>query len=60
MTGFARAQGEVVWLLDLGAAQREWPRAGYQAAAGEGLDGLELPLRDLAAKQLRRGNVSGT
>jgi uncharacterized protein (TIGR00255 family) len=61
MTGFARCQGEV------GAVSWTWELRSVNGRGLDiklrlpnGLDALELPLRDLAAKRLRRGNVSGT
>jgi uncharacterized protein (TIGR00255 family) len=60
MTGFARAQGE------LNAASFAWE---LRSVNGRGLDvklrlpsgfeALEFPLRELAGKSLKRGNVSG-
>ncbi len=61
MTGFARRQGEV------GAVSWSWELRSVNGRGLDiklrlpnGLDVLELPLRDLAAKRLKRGNVSGT
>jgi uncharacterized protein (TIGR00255 family) len=61
MTGFARAQGEVgvvSWIWELRSVNGRGLDIKLRLA--NGLDALELPLRDLATKQLRRGNVSGT
>ena len=59
MTGFARRQGEV------GAVSWTWELRSVNGRGLDiklrlpnGLDALELPLRDLAAKRLKRGNVS--
>src|SRR6202007_255951 len=61
MTGFARRQSEV------GAVSWAWELRSVNGRGLDiklrlpnGLDALELPLRDLAAKRLKRGNVSGT
>ncbi|HTJ91204.1 MAG TPA: YicC/YloC family endoribonuclease [Acidocella sp.] len=61
MTGFARRQGEV------GAVSWAWELRSVNGRGLDiklrlpnGLDALELPLRELAAKRLKRGNVSGT
>jgi uncharacterized protein (TIGR00255 family) len=61
MTGFARAQGES------GTASFVWELRSVNGRGLDvklrlpsGLDALELPLRDLAAKSFKRGNVSGT
>lgn len=61
MTGFARAQGEA------GTASFVWE---LRSVNGKGLDvklrlpsgleALEIPLRELAGKVFKRGNVSGT
>ena len=61
MTGFARAQGEVgavSWIWELRSVNGRGLDIKLRLA--NGLDALELPLRDLASKQLKRGNVSGT
>ncbi len=61
MTGFARAQGEVgavSWIWELRSVNGRGLDVKLRLA--NGLDALELPLRDLATKQLKRGNVSGT
>jgi uncharacterized protein (TIGR00255 family) len=61
MTGFARAQGES------GNASFIWELRSVNGRGLDvklrlpsGLDVLELPLRDLAAKAFKRGNISGT
>lgn len=61
MTGFARAQGES------GAAAFVWELRSVNGRGldvklrlANGLEALELPLRDLAAKTFKRGNISGT
>jgi uncharacterized protein (TIGR00255 family) len=61
MTGFARTQGEsggsaFIWEL------RSVNGRGLdiKLRLANGLEALELPLRDLAAKNFKRGNVSGT
>ena len=61
MTGFARAQGEtgpVSWSWELRSVNGKGLDIKLRLPAG--LDALELKLRDLAAKRLKRGNVSGT
>ena len=61
MTGFARRQGEVSavsWTWELRSVNGRG--LDIKLRLPSGLDGLELPLRDLAAKRLKRGNVSGT
>ena len=61
MTGFARAQGEsgsVSWIWELRSVNGRGLDIKLRLPGG--LDAMELPLRDLAAKRLRRGNVSGT
>jgi len=61
MTGFARAQGQagaVSWIWELRSVNGRGLDIKLRLA--QGLDALELPLRDLAAKRLKRGNVSGT
>jgi uncharacterized protein (TIGR00255 family) len=61
MTGFARAQGEVgavSWIWELRSVNGRGLDVKLRLA--NGLDVLELPLRDLATKPLKRGNVSGT
>ena len=61
MTGFARTQGEA------GSAAFIWELRSVNGRGLDiklrlpnGLEALELPLRDLAAKVFKRGNVSGT
>jgi uncharacterized protein (TIGR00255 family) len=61
MTGFARTQGEsgstsFIWEL------RSVNGRGLdiKLRLSSGLEALEMPLRDLAAKVFKRGNVSGT
>jgi uncharacterized protein (TIGR00255 family) len=65
MTGFARAQGEVIG--DLGAIGWIWELRSVNGRGldvklrlASGLDGLEPGLRDATTKLLKRGNVSGT
>jgi uncharacterized protein (TIGR00255 family) len=61
MTGFARAQGEagsVSWIWELRSVNGRGLDIKLRLPGG--LDAMELPLRDLAAKRLKRGNVSGT
>ncbi len=61
MTGFARAQGVcagTAWIWELRSVNARG--LDVRLRLGGGLDALELPLRDLAAKRLRRGTVSGT
>ena len=61
MTGFARRQGEVgavSWVWELRSVNGRG--LDIKLRLPNGLDALELPLRDLAAKRLKRGNVSGT
>jgi uncharacterized protein (TIGR00255 family) len=61
MTGFARAQGEVgaiSWVWELRSVNGRGLDIKLRLPGG--LDGLEIPLRDLAAKALKRGNVNGT
>jgi len=61
MTGFARAQGEAsgaAWVWELRSVNGKGLDLKLRLAPG--LDALEIPLRDLAAKLLKRGNVSGT
>ena len=61
MTGFARRQGEVdaiSWTWELRSVNGRG--LDIKLRLPNGLDVLELPLRDLAAKRLKRGNVSGT
>lgn len=61
MTGFARVQ------IECGANTLVWELRSVNGRGldvklrlPQGLEALELKLRDIAAKQLRRGNVSGT
>jgi uncharacterized protein (TIGR00255 family) len=61
MTGFARAQGES------GATAFIWELRSVNGRGLDiklrltgGLEALEFPLRDLAAKVFKRGNISGT
>jgi uncharacterized protein (TIGR00255 family) len=61
MTGFARTQGEA------GSAAFIWELRSVNGRGldiklrlANGLEALELPLRDLAAKTFKRGNISGT
>jgi uncharacterized protein (TIGR00255 family) len=65
MTGFARAQGEVIgelgtigWIWELRSVNGRGLDVKLRLASG--LDGLEPGLRDATAKLLKRGNVSGT
>jgi uncharacterized protein (TIGR00255 family) len=65
MTGFARAQGEVIgelgaigWIWELRSVNGRGLDVKLRLAPG--LDGLEPGLRDATTKLLRRGNVSGT
>jgi uncharacterized protein (TIGR00255 family) len=61
MTGFARAQGEigtVSWVWELRSVNGRGLDIKLRLPGG--LDALELLLRDLATKRLKRGNVSGT
>jgi len=65
MTGFARAQGEV--LAGLGAIPWAWELRSVNGRGLDvklrlagGLDALEPALREAAGKALKRGNVSGT
>ena len=50
--------GAVSWIWELRSVNGRGLDIKLRLA--NGLDALELPLRDLAAKQLKRGNVSGT
>jgi len=61
MTGFARAQGQA------GATSWAWELRSVNGRGLDvklrlpnGLETLEIPLRELTAKTLKRGNVSGT
>ncbi len=61
MTGFARAQGEsgaTAWVWELRSVNGRG--LDVKLRLPNGLDPLEFPLRDLVAKRLKRGNVSGT
>jgi uncharacterized protein (TIGR00255 family) len=61
MTGFSRAQGEVegiAWIWELRSVNGRG--LDIKLRMPSGMDALEAGLRDLAAKALRRGNVSGT
>jgi uncharacterized protein (TIGR00255 family) len=61
MTGFARAQGEagaVSWVWELRSVNGKGFDCKLRLPGG--LDGLEVPLRELAGKVLKRGNVTGT
>ena len=65
MTGFARAQGEVIgelgtigWVWELRSVNGRGLDVKLRLASG--LDGLEPGLRDATTKLLKRGNVSGT
>jgi uncharacterized protein (TIGR00255 family) len=65
MTGFARAQGEVIG--EIGAIAWIWELRSVNGRGLDlklrlpsGLDGLEPGLRDATTKLLKRGNVSGT
>jgi len=61
MTGFSRAQGQagpVSWVWELRSVNGRGLDIKLRLTGG--LDALELPLRELAAGKLRRGNVSGT
>jgi uncharacterized protein (TIGR00255 family) len=65
MTGFARTQGQVTgqggtvaWVWELRSVNGRGLDIKLRLPGG--LDALELPLKDLAAKALKRGNVSGT
>ena len=61
MTGFARSQGEAGgagWVWELRSVNGKGLDLKLRLAPG--LDALEIPLRDLASKVLKRGNVAGT
>ena len=61
MTGFARTQGEagaVSWTWELRSVNGRGLDIKFRLP--NGMDALDLPLRDLTAKPLKRGNVSGT
>ncbi len=61
MTGFSRTHGQagpVSWIWELRSVNGKGLDIKLRLPGG--LDALEIPLRDLAAKRLKRGNVSGT
>jgi len=61
MTGFSRAQGQtgsVAWVWELRSVNGRGLDIKLRLPGG--LDALEAPLRELAARRLKRGNVSGT
>ncbi|MFN3232649.1 MAG: YicC/YloC family endoribonuclease [Alphaproteobacteria bacterium] len=61
MTGFARAQGEwngAVWSWELRSVNGKGLDLRFRLPPG--MDALDAQIRKLAAKQLTRGNVSGT
>jgi uncharacterized protein (TIGR00255 family) len=61
MTGFARSQGEAggaAWVWELRSVNGKGLDLKLRLAPG--LDALELSLRDLTGKVIKRGNVSGT
>lgn len=61
MTGFARAQGEsgtTAYIWELRSVNGRG--LDIKLRLPSGLEALELPLRDLAAKSFKRGNISGT
>jgi uncharacterized protein (TIGR00255 family) len=61
MTGFARAQGEVVgtaWIWELRSVNGRGLDVKLRLPSG--LDALEPALREAVGKVLKRGNVSGT
>ena len=61
MTGFSRTHGHagpVSWIWELRSVNGKGLDIKLRLPGG--LDALEIPLRDLAAKRLKRGNVSGT
>ena len=61
MTGFARTQGEsgsTAFIWELRSVNGRG--LDIKLRLSNGLEALELPLRDLAAKAFKRGNVSGT
>ncbi|WP_291425835.1 YicC/YloC family endoribonuclease [Acidocella sp.] len=61
MTGFSRTHGQagpVSWIWELRSVNGKGLDIKLRLPGG--LDALEFPLRDLAAKRLKRGNVSGT
>ena len=61
MTGFARAQGQAgttSWAWELRSVNGRG--LDVKLRLPNGLETLEIPLRDLTAKTLKRGNVNGT
>lgn len=61
MTGFARAQGELrstAWVWELRSVNGRG--LDVKLRLPNGLEVLEFALRELVAKRLKRGNVSGT
>src|ERR1700757_3424582 len=61
MTGFARSQGTsgcTAYVWELRSVNGKG--LDIKLRLPNGLEALELPLRDLAAKVFKRGNVSGT
>ncbi len=61
MTGFSRTHGQagpVSWIWELRSVNGKGLDIKLRLPGG--LDAQEFPLRDLAAKRLKRGNVSGT
>jgi uncharacterized protein (TIGR00255 family) len=61
MTGFARSQDEsggVAFIWELRSVNGRG--LDIKLRLPSGLDALELPLRDLATKMFKRGNISGT
>lgn len=61
MTGFARSQGEsgtAAFIWELRSVNGRGLDVKLRLASG--LEALELPLRDLAAKMFKRGNITGT
>ncbi len=61
MTGFARTdgtQGATSWAWELRSVNGRGLE--IKLRLGSGLEALEFPLRDIAAKIFKRGNISGT
>jgi len=61
MTGFARTEGQsggTAWVWELRSVNGRGLDIKLRLPGG--LEALEFPLRELAAKRLKRGNVSGT
>lgn len=61
MTGFSRSQGQsgaTAWVWELRSVNGRGLDIKLRLTGG--LDALDIPLRELAAKPLKRGNVSGT